>query len=116
MSECRANYAAIALGSTALIMFRNPLGAASLATLAAGSLLYVDAFAKKASAWVMALVQKVDPQRAVAIRGKPGGHDGCRCARLNRIGITAERTRTAAQHDHALQACNDLMQGSTTGQ
>jgi hypothetical protein len=76
---CRANYAVVLIGSTAVVLIRNPLGAISLGVLTFGALLYLDVFAKRTSSTVMQLIHKVDPQRAVQIRSRPGGHDGTRC-------------------------------------
>jgi hypothetical protein len=62
------------------MLFRNPLGTISLALLTVGALLWNDAFAKQASVEVVAVIRKLDPQRARRICGQPGGHDGTTCA------------------------------------
>ena len=66
------------LGGTSAVLIRNPIGICSLASMAFGGLLLVDAFAKRASAQIMQLLHSVNPQLAIRIRSKPGGHDGTR--------------------------------------
>jgi hypothetical protein len=69
----------IIAASTTVMLFRNPLGTISLGLLTIGGLLWNDVFAKQASFQAIAVVRKLDPQRARKICGQPGGHDGTTC-------------------------------------